>query len=340
VLKLSRTLNWPILADVASGLRLGSIEENIIPYYDLIFSCDSYRESMQPQTILHFGSEVTSKHVHKWLKQNRPDRYIRIADHSFRHDPDHIITDRFECSITTFVDFLLPFIKENKATAEWTNTLKTTSDKVSDVLHNHLDKSDTLSEPKIARQISQLITPDSFLYVGNSMPIRDMDSFADTDGPVISLGCNRGVSGIDGNIATTVGLSIGYNKRGTVLIGDLAFLHDINSLAILKNSGQPPTIVVINNNGGGIFSFLPIAQRTDIFDTYWGTPHNLSFEHTARQFDLDYHHPETASEFETVYRNAQTNKRSTIIEITTERTENYKLHKNLQQAVADILKTK
>jgi 2-succinyl-5-enolpyruvyl-6-hydroxy-3-cyclohexene-1-carboxylate synthase len=94
--------------------------------------------------------------------------------------------------------------------------------------------------------------------------------------------CNRGLNGIDGTIASFLGASRG--RRGICLVGDLACLHDLNSLAL---SGGEGAIVVLNNGGGAIFDFLPVAQVAG-YRQLVRTDHELDFAHAAAQFRLPY----------------------------------------------------
>jgi 2-succinyl-5-enolpyruvyl-6-hydroxy-3-cyclohexene-1-carboxylate synthase len=171
------------------------------------------------------------------------------------------------------------------------------------------------------------------------MPIRDMDMYADPHGPVVTVACNRGASGIDGIIASATGFACGLNKPVTLLIGDLAFLHDVNSLALLKSLAHPHplVIVVINNDGGGLFSFLPIAQVKEAFEPFFGTPHGLSFDKAADMFGLDYYCPDSKESFISSYLSAQKENRSAIIEIKSNRAENYRFHQALQKKIISAL---
>jgi 2-succinyl-5-enolpyruvyl-6-hydroxy-3-cyclohexene-1-carboxylate synthase len=117
-------------------------------------------------------------------------------------------------------------------------------------------------------------------------------------------------------------------------------LHDLNSLALVKSSKHPVILVVINNNGGGIFSFLPIAKFRDVFEPYFGTPQDVSFEHAARQFGLEYAAPVTKASFVSEYARACRRGSSTLIEIRTNRTENVALHARLQRRVVSALEAR
>ena len=74
------------------------------------------------------------------------------------------------------------------------------------------------------------------LFSGNSLSIRLLDNYTCINQKEILISANRGVSGIDGNIASALGFSESLKKPVCLLVGDLAFLHDLNSLNLLKDS--------------------------------------------------------------------------------------------------------
>jgi 2-succinyl-5-enolpyruvyl-6-hydroxy-3-cyclohexene-1-carboxylate synthase len=150
------------------------------------------------------------------------------------------------------------------------------------------------------------------------------------------VGANRGTSGIEGAIAAATGFAVGLQASVTAIVGDLSTLYDLNSLALMRHSIDPVILVVINNDGGGIFSFLPIAKSTDLFDTYFGTPHGLDFANAAAMFELDYYHPQHQDEFIENYTKALANGRSAIIEVTTDRSKNWQLHQDLQAYIQEL----
>ena len=117
------------------------------------------------------------------------------------------------------------------------------------------------------------------------------------------------------------------------MVGDLAALHDLNSLAMLKDITHPVVIVILNNGGGGIFSFLPIASEKDVFEKFYGTPHPFTFANAASMFELQYAQPQSVKEFTKAYTQALKRNTSTIIEVVTSRTENLKVHKALQESI-------
>ena len=54
-------------------------------------------------------------------------------------------------------------------------------------------------------------------------------------------------------------------------MGDLAFLHDVGALALVKELNAPVKLVVSDNRGGGIFRRLPIAKHPDAFESHFIT---------------------------------------------------------------------
>ena len=99
---------------------------------------------------------------------------------------------------------------------------------------------------------------------------------------------NRGASGIDGTIASALGAAAATRLPLALVMGDLAFYHDLNSLLALRRCGLKATIVLINNNGGGIFHRLPIAKFDPPFTELFVTPHGLDFAPAAQMFGLEY----------------------------------------------------
>ena len=71
------------------------------------------------------------------------------------------------------------------------------------------------------------------LFIGNSMPIRLADIYPKRHG-FGEVFYNRGISGIDGLIATICGVAVeNENKKVIGIIGDLCALHDLGSFLLL-----------------------------------------------------------------------------------------------------------
>jgi 2-succinyl-5-enolpyruvyl-6-hydroxy-3-cyclohexene-1-carboxylate synthase len=144
-----------------------------------------------------------------------------------------------------------------------------------------------LAEPAVARHLTRTLPPGAALVTSSSMPVRDVEWFGTARADVRHL-ANRGANGIDGVVSTAVGVAAA-GVRTTLLIGDVAFLHDSNGLLGLPDRGLDLTIVVLDNDGGGIFSFLPQRQQLEPerFERLFGTPHGLDLVALARAHGVE-----------------------------------------------------
>ena len=334
VLQLAESIGWPLLPDVGSQVRLGAHSENLVPYYDALLASEPFKEAHAPEAVLHFGGRPLSKRLEQFLAQSGPDPYVVARENPFRLDPGHRVTHSIEISVPDLCATLAE-VAGDDASADylWARSWREASKKVDGYLDRVFERMEQLNEPFVARLISRRLPEGHALVVASSMPIRDLDTYAAPDGAPAPLAANRGASGIDGTVATAAGFARGAERPVTLLIGDLALLHDLNSLAVLR--GMPVVVVVLNNDGGAIFSFLPVARHEAFFEPYFGTPQGVSFEGAAKMFGLEYDLPRTAGEFAESYRVATTRNTPTLIEVRTERRENTELHRKLLSEISE-----
>lgn len=327
-LSLADSLGWPLLSDIASGSRFRNATNTA--NYDLLLCSKAFRERFQPEAVVHLGGKIASKRLLQFIADSKPPSYIVVRPDSVRYDPAHIVTDRIQADVVGFCQAISAELVPPSRSTSWMQSWKQASAAVEQVIEGALNI-ETLTEPGIARAISQATPDGRGLVVASSMPIRDMNAFAASLGQRVCVAANRGASGIDGTVATAAGFARGLNQPATLFIGDLALLHDLNSLALLRE-GPPITVAVVNNDGGGIFGFLPIAERKDVFEIYFGTPHGLSFDNAAEMFGLTYAQPTTMAEFSAAYESAVAGTRSSIIEVRTDRDKNVTFHRELESA--------
>lgn len=323
VLDLANVLNWPIFADITSHLRMFK-DPCIIPYIDLMLFNPEVQSILQKaECFLQFGVHFTSKRLQTFLAENRNQELILVADTPSRHDPSHRVSMRIESKVSCFCQGLIDCVltaKQDKM-PDWWHPLKAISNHVDDAMEQYFSRDNRLTEPSVARQISESAPRSSQFFLGNSMPIRLMDMFAITRPFFLKVRANRGASGIDGVVASAAGYAVSSRKPTTLLIGDLSLLHDMNSLQIIRELNCPLVIVLFNNNGGGIFSLLPIAQHKEFYVRFFQTPHHLDFSGLAHFFKLAYETPQTNQELQKAYLSAITKNQATLIEVQTEYTQ-------------------
>ena len=326
---LAERLGWPIFPDIISGMRSEGVKGNVIAYYDLILKTWKDRKV---EAVLHLGDQFVSKALLEWVAQCNPRLYFSVSDHLGRQDPKHIVTHRLACKPSLFCEKILPLVSEG---ADCTEGWKEASLQIEECLKDKFSSLSQVTEPLIGFHLSDF--EDRPIFLANSMPIRDADFFyfpKEKRGPIFA---NRGVSGIDGNIATAIGLAQGGKKQTVAVLGDLASLHDLNSLAMLKNAEYPVIFVIINNAGGAIFSFLPLAINKETFEQFFATEHTWSFEKAAALFEIPYHSPVTMKDCTRVFQDCLQKNESCMIEIFTNRDENHLLHQDILCSLSQFL---
>jgi len=187
-----------------------------------------------------------------------------------------------------------------------------------------------LSEPMVARVLfRRAALLDAGIMVSASMPMRDLEWFAQALPAPPVVRSNRGANGIDGVVSTALGIAA-TGRRTFALLGDLAFLHDVSGLVNL--SDLPCTVVVMDNGGGGIFSFLPqaAAVETERFELLFGTPPTSDVGDVARGFGLSVCEAATVPELEAALNDAA----PALIRVDVlGRAENVALHESINRAV-------
>ncbi|WP_210480208.1 2-succinyl-5-enolpyruvyl-6-hydroxy-3-cyclohexene-1-carboxylic-acid synthase [Naasia sp. SYSU D00948] len=138
--------------------------------------------------------------------------------------------------------------------------------------------------------------PHDRLVLGASRLIRDADRHV--PGKRIRVHSNRGLSGIDGTVATALGVAAGAaddprSAAGTtrVLLGDLAFLHDVGGLLLPPGEPRPRVQLIVGNDGGGtIFDGLEVASDADpaAFDRVLYTPHTVELAPLAAAYGWEH----------------------------------------------------
>ncbi len=144
--------------------------------------------------------------------------------------------------------------------------------------------------------------PAPALVLGSSMTIRRLDRLAPpANGCAPAPIANRGLAGIDGTLATALGVALAQDRGAgvRVVVGDLTFLHDAMSLGRGRGETEPDLqVVVIDDAGGAIFSTLeyPAVTAPPVFDRYFTAPQGADIAALARALGARVHQPRTMTE--------------------------------------------
>jgi 2-succinyl-5-enolpyruvyl-6-hydroxy-3-cyclohexene-1-carboxylate synthase len=333
-------LGWPVLADITSGLRHFEELPQMIPYYDQILLGNESQAALGPDCVLHLGAQLVSKRLQKFLEASKVRDYIQVGSFNSPHDPGYLTTQFIECDPVLLCEQLFSSTCElNQVDKGFLSSWLEYSKIVEVVVSDYCLSKANLDEIVIPYLITSEVGQKQALFLGSSMPIRDFDMYSSARKSFLTVESNRGASGIDGNLATAAGFAMANDCPVTVVLGDLAFLHDLNSLELIRQDRQPIVVVVVNNDGGGIFSFVDVAAKKNLLDPYFSSPHGLVLEPFVRGFGLSYETCSTKAAFIEAYSKALSRSETTVVEIFTNREENFSAHKALQTRISNSLIT-
>lgn len=187
---------------------------------------------------------------------------------------------------------------------------------------------------RIAAELTAALPKGACLQVGNSMPVRDIDTFVGCSPLPCDVVSNRGANGIDGVVSTAIGRALVGRRPVALLIGDQSFLHDLSALAWPALRNAPLVIVVANDDGGGIFEQLPQRELGELFQTYFAAPHGLSPAKLAEaagiaSVRLGDDIATLRATLKTAFSRAQNEQQPTVIEVTSNREQNRELRTKL-----------
>ncbi|MFJ8264325.1 2-succinyl-5-enolpyruvyl-6-hydroxy-3-cyclohexene-1-carboxylic-acid synthase [Peribacillus asahii] len=336
IVALSEQLAFPILADPLSLLRSGTHkQEQIIETYDTFLRDDIAKERLNPDLVLRFGAMPVSKALLLFLKKHHSAKHLVVDDGAGWREPAGLATNMIYSEVSTFCSDMLNQLSGIRDVT-WLQRWQAVNTATKEALYSLRDDAE-LSEGKLFLLLNELMPTHSTLFVGNSMPIRDLDTFFFNNEKQIRTLANRGANGIDGVVSTALGVST-VSEHTVLAIGDLSFYHDMNGLLAAKLQKQNMTIVLINNDGGGIFSFLPQANEKEYFELLFGTPHGLDFAHAAALYGAKYNKVTNWEEFGQVFTQSFTIPGLKVIEVPTERESNLVKHRELWNFVSQEIK--
>lgn len=338
VINIAEKLGYPIIADPLSQLRSSSLsKENVMDSYDTFLHSDKARKQLSPNIILRFGPMPVSKKLSTWLKGlSGTDQYIIDGGMGWR-DPVKVGTHMIACDETLFCKEIASYAVQQKDRS-WLHSWQEINNLTKKVMNNIIAAEEEMYEGKAASELMKRLPSKSTLFIGNSMPIRDVDTFFHCNNNEIHLLCNRGANGIDGVVSAALGASTSRSPL-YLLIGDLSFFHDLNGLLAAKMYQLSITIILMNNNGGGIFSHLPQAQHPKHFETLFGTPTDLNFHHAVEMYGGTHMVIENWDQFQLAIKKAPLDGGLYVIEVPTDRQRNVqKLRVILEQVSREINK--
>ena len=302
--EVARELGAPLIAEIASGAHFGP---NLIVAYRALLNTANFGDRVA--RVIVFGHPTLSREIPALIQRDGVETIVVRGPSADDYNPGH--------RVGTFTD-AVQIVGEPADRAwlgRWVSASRgligpddaTPPDITADAGAFAKAELAAVRAPVTRRALVEAMWratwPHDRLVLGASRLIREADQ--SLTGKKVPVHSNRGLAGIDGTIATSIGIALASQAdgaRGTTraLIGDLTFLHDVGSL--LFGTGEPRPrlqLVVGNDDGGTIFSGLEVASQSgSTFDRVLLTPQAASLEQIARAYGWEYIRVETRGQLD------------------------------------------
>lgn len=329
---LARATGFLLLADPLSGARWPAPDDGVwtCVAHDAWLDSEVLAGALHPDLILRVGAAPTSASLLRWLSARHDvPQVVLDAGHRYK---DHLAVAH-EVLRGCPVDALDRVAARLRSAAEepragsdaWARGWARVDAAAAGVLAPETaPPAAPLHEGRIARALVEALDPGVPLFVSSSMPVRDVDGFGGPRSRPLQVVGNRGASGIDGIVSTALGVAAGRGAPVVALVGDLAFLHDVNGLLATREPDAAVVFVVVNNDGGGIFHTLPVAAHEPAFTPYFATPHGVDPARAAALYGVAHHRAATPDEVVNRVRACLASGDGAVVEIRTDREENHR----------------
>ena len=328
--ELADSLGWPVLADSRSGCQ--GIPESVV-HFDSLIRCQAFVEHHVPEVVLRIGESPSSKVLSQYVtKSGALQVHVSAFENTF--DADSQVSMHISSDPTTFcrgIPRLIKVASDPNHLSQWVSA----DQKARAIIAKEFASSKkALSAPQVAFVSRASLSTGDNLFVSSSMPVRDLEWFGG-DCSLLQVFSNRGANGIDGVIASAIGVAIATRQKTLVLLGDVAFLHDSSSLTALADRDVDLKIVVTDNDGGGIFHYLPQAEivSEQVFEKLFGTPHQTDLVKMAQAHRLASFECESVEQLQS----SLSTPGSCVIRVRTDRVSEVAIHQQLHELVSSAI---
>jgi 2-succinyl-5-enolpyruvyl-6-hydroxy-3-cyclohexene-1-carboxylate synthase len=334
-IRLAEMLGYPLLADALSGVRRGP---HVIGAYDAFLRDSVSVDRLEPELVLRMGAMPTSKSLLLYLQRFPAARHVLVEPAAWR-EPTGLASDVLRVDPRLLCEALAELSPSVRpSSSDWAATWQAVNATARACIESHLEGVAELFEGKVFAELARLLPPDSLLFAGNSMPVRDLDSFWPASAGTVRCLSNRGANGIDGVVSSALGASAAGVGPAVLAIGDVSFYHDLNGLLAARKHGLDLLVVLLNNDGGAIFSFLPQAELdTEDFETLFGTPHGLDFRPFVEGYGGRFVRASDWRDFAAAVSGGLARGGLQVIEVPSQRARNVVLHRDVWRVVSEGL---
>ena len=330
--ELAAACGAPILAEPTSQLRFGPHDRRaVVSHYDAIVRASE--PSLRPDLVMRFGEMPTAKSLRRWLASLDDVPQLVVDPTGAWNEPTRRAAAVLRADPGALGRALAGRL--DPAAPPWGERWLEADRLAAEAIATELDGAG-LTEPGVHRAFGSLYADGDLVYTASSMPIRDQEAFAGSGPADVLFLANRGANGIDGLISSGIGAAVATRRPTWILVGDLGLHHDLNALSLAGGAEVPLRIVVFDNRGGGIFEFLPQAGQIprEEFESLFGTPSGIDPARAAALWDVPHRRLADAGQL-----GAGSEAGAELIEVPVDRRANVELHRRLNEAAVDALRT-
>ncbi len=333
-LAVARRLGWPLLADPLAGARALPAA---IRRYDAYLRSPDLAAALTPRAVLRLGAPPVSKSLAELVARVPPQSAYLVDAPGAYADPGLTTGHVIEAPVEALLRRVAALVPAGRRAAALTTRFALAERAAALAQDEAMAAMGDLFEGRVLHELAALMPAESTLYVGNSMPVRDADTFFQARRRGVAVLGNRGASGIDGVVSSALGARAAWPERPLVLaIGDISFFHDLNGLLAARRFGLSITVVVLQNDGGGIFSFLPQARHGEAFERLFGTPLGLQSAPAVRMHGGRFSRVDTVPGLRRAVRSGLASTGLTVVEAACPtRAENVTRHEAVWAAMAE-----
>ena len=332
---LSAEQHIPVFAEAASQQRFQGFGD-AVGSADLLLRSARFREECVPDCVICLGGTATGAGMLRFLEQLGDIDVIAVAPGMKRHDPAGAVSFHVTGEPGAFLSALRSLLegRPSPERAEWAEFISRADAAARESLARQLPVAGEKLEGAWIAALGELLPEGTPLMISSSMPVRDVESFLPRLRTHVPVFVNRGVNGIDGVLSTALGIAHGSGRRAVLLVGDIAFLHDLNAFVGGGLAALPLTIVLLDNDGGEIFDLLPVRDFDPAFTRHFLTPHGVDIAAVAGSLGLPVYAPRRLDELATVFAAAHAEPGCSVIHVRTTISDSGTVRRTLVKAVA------
>jgi 2-succinyl-5-enolpyruvyl-6-hydroxy-3-cyclohexene-1-carboxylate synthase len=277
-LEAAGAFGWPVFAEPSSRCRYGA--NSIVAYPALLAEDQELTDKIQ--RVVVYGKPTLSREVQKLIAREDIELIVVRSELTGLFNPYG--------NATEIVDDLTV---NGEVSSEWLARWRVAS-------HNWISAqtyNTGLDRRKVIELVYQASQLDDAIVLGASRMIREADTWAPSK--PIQVFANRGLSGIDGTIATATGIALSSEGAFTrVVLGDLTLIHDASSMIEDPEESINLQLIMVNDSGGSIFEKLEVFEAVEqgTFDRIFRAGQKIDYWSLANAYGFVYITPTNEQE--------------------------------------------